>query len=87
VQQAPGIGRIGRMAVSKVLRGTQLGRQVLFSLVDASRARGDREVMLHAQLSAQGFYDRLGFVARGPVFEEAGIGHIEMVLPLASETH
>jgi YbgC/YbaW family acyl-CoA thioester hydrolase len=87
VQQSPGVGRIGRMAVSKVLRGTQLGRQVLFSLVDASRARGDREVMLHAQLSAQGFYDRLGFVARGPVFEEAGIGHIEMVLPLASETH
>ena len=87
VQQAPGIGRIGRMAVSKVLRGTQLGRQVLFSLVDASRARGDREVMLHAQLSAQGFYDRLGFVARGPVFEEAGIGHIDMGLPLASETH
>jgi YbgC/YbaW family acyl-CoA thioester hydrolase len=87
VQQAPSIGRIGRMAVSKVLRGTQLGRQVLFSLVDASRARGDREVMLHAQLSAQGFYDRLGFVARGPAFEEAGIGHIEMVLPLASESH
>jgi predicted GNAT family N-acyltransferase len=87
VQQAEGVGRIGRMAVSKVLRGTQLGRQVLFSLVDASRARGDREVMLHAQLSAQGFYDRLGFVACGPVFEEAGIGHIEMVLPLASETH
>jgi YbgC/YbaW family acyl-CoA thioester hydrolase len=87
VQQSPGVGRIGRMAVSKVLRGTQLGRQVLFSLVDVSRGRGDREVILHAQLSAQGFYDRLGFVARGPVFEEAGIGHIEMVLPLASETH
>ena len=51
-------------------------------LVHAARERGDTEVMLHAQLSAEGFYTRQGFVARGPVFEEAGIQHVEMVLPL-----
>jgi len=42
--------------------------------------------MLHAQTSAEGFYRRLGFAVRGPVFEEAGVQHIEMVLPLVSET-
>ncbi len=82
LQHAPKLGRIGRMAVDRGLRGSRFGRDVLFGLVDAARARGDTEVMLHAQCSAEGFYTRLGFKARGPVFEEAGIQHIEMVLPL-----
>lgn len=82
LQHAPGIGRIGRMAVDRGLRGSHFGKDVLMGLVDAARQRGDTEVVLHAQCSAEGFYTRLGFVARGPVFEEAGIQHIEMVLPL-----
>ncbi|MFZ2306312.1 MAG: YbgC/FadM family acyl-CoA thioesterase [Rhodoferax sp.] len=85
LQHAPGVARIGRMAVNRGLRGSQLGREVLLALIDAARNRGDTEVMLHAQTSAEGFYRRLGFVARGPVFEEAGVQHIEMVLPLGSE--
>jgi YbgC/YbaW family acyl-CoA thioester hydrolase len=86
LQHAPGVGRIGRMAVDRGLRGSQLGRDVLVALIGAARERGDREVMLHAQCSAEGFYVRSGFVARGPVFEEAGIRHIEMVLSLGSES-
>jgi predicted GNAT family N-acyltransferase len=38
--------------------------------------------MLHAQASAVGFYRRLGWQPRGDAFEEAGITHQEMVLPL-----
>ena len=82
VQQAPGVGRIGRMAVDRVLRGSSLGRAMLDTLVSSARSRGDKEVMLHAQRSAEGFYQRLGFVARGAPFEEAGLDHIEMVLAL-----
>ena len=82
VQYAPGVGRIGRMAVERVLRGTDLGRDVLLALVEAARQRGDSEVMLHAQCSAQRFYERQGFKSRGAVFEEAGIAHIEMALEL-----
>lgn len=85
VEHAPGVARIGRMAVSRGLRGMRLGRDVLLALVDAARKRGDRLVMLHAQCSAQAFYTRLGFVACGAVFEEVGIPHIEMQLPLVSE--
>lgn len=79
----PGIAKIGRMAVLRVLRGSHLGRQVLDALVQAARERGDREVVLHAQRSAEGFYRRAGFEARGEPFDEVGIAHIEMVLPLA----
>lgn len=82
LQHAPGVGRIGRMAVNRALRGSRLGHSVLMALVEAARQRGDSEVMLHAQCSAQAFYLRSGFVNRGSVFEEAGIQHIEMVLPL-----
>ncbi len=79
LQHAPGVGRIGRMAVKRQMRGTDLGRRVLHALMEAARARGDTQVLLHAQCSAEGFYSRSGFVPQGAVFEEAGIAHIEMV--------
>jgi len=44
----------------------------------AAKARGDTEVRLHAQTSAQAFYSRAGFTAAGPVFDEVGIEHVEM---------
>ncbi len=78
LEHAPGVARIGRMAVVRTLRGSGVGRAVLDALVEAARERGCREVVLHAQTSAAGFYSRAGFVARGPEFEEAGIAHIEM---------
>ena len=82
LQHGPGQGRIGRMAVCRVLRGADLGRDVLHALMQAARQRGDHEVMLHAQRSAEGFYARLGFSPRGEPFEEAGIPHIEMFTEL-----
>ena len=82
VSDEPGVARIGRMAVHRVLRGGSLGKQVLLALTHAARERGDREVMLHAQRSAVGFYERLGYLKRGDVFIEAGIEHQEMFLPL-----
>lgn len=79
---AQGVGRIGRMAVLSSLRGSGLGQQVLVALVQAARERGDAEVCLHAQTSAQGFYERLGFTPRGAVYAEVGIPHIEMFLDI-----
>ena len=82
VSDAPGVARIGRMAVAREMRGGQLGRQVLDALVQAARDRGDREVVLHAQVHAQNFYARAGFVPEGEVYDEAGIDHITMRLKL-----
>jgi YbgC/YbaW family acyl-CoA thioester hydrolase len=76
---APGQpARIGRMAVSRGLRGANIGRALLEALMAAAARRGDAEVMLHAQVSALGFYRRAGFVPHGERFEEAGIDHQEM---------
>jgi YbgC/YbaW family acyl-CoA thioester hydrolase len=79
LQHAPGVARIGRMAVKRQMRGSDLGRRVLHALMDAAKNRGDTQVILHAQCSAEGFYKRSGFAPHGAVFEEAGIAHIEMV--------
>ncbi|KLR56723.1 YbgC/FadM family acyl-CoA thioesterase [Diaphorobacter sp. J5-51] len=78
LQDAPGQARIGRMAVDRVLRGQRWGRMVLDALVQAARARGDAQVRLHAQCSAEAFYRRAGFEAVGQPYEEAGIAHITM---------
>lgn len=82
LQHAPGIGRIGRMAVKKPMRGGNLGHRVLHALMQAAKSRGDHQVVLHAQCSAEGFYKRSGFVPQGDIFEEAGIAHIDMVRTL-----
>ena len=82
VGRAGGEGRIGRMAVHRGLRGFHIGQVILQTLTNAARQRGDTEVMLHAQRSAEGFYLRQGFVARGAPFDEAGIAHIEMTRKL-----
>jgi YbgC/YbaW family acyl-CoA thioester hydrolase len=77
------VAQIGRIAVNKALRGGSLGRLVVNTLIEKARLRGDREVLLHAQCSAEGFYRRLGFTAHGDIFQDAGIDHIEMRMNLA----
>ena len=78
VRHANTVGKIGRMAVHHALRGSHVGREILQTLMNAARQRGDTEVILHAQRSAEGFYLRQGFSVRGAPFQEAGIAHIEM---------
>jgi YbgC/YbaW family acyl-CoA thioester hydrolase len=77
-----GIGRIGRMAVHAGVRGAGVGAQLLRALVDAGRQQGLAELALHAQTSAEAFYRRAGWLAEGPVFEEAGVPHQTMRLRL-----
>ena len=55
---------------------------MLEALLEAARSRGEREAVLHAQLSAAPFYERAGFMRRGPEFDEAGIAHVEMLRAL-----
>ncbi|MDA8449115.1 YbgC/FadM family acyl-CoA thioesterase [Acidovorax sp. NCPPB 3859] len=82
LQPAPGEARIGRMAVDRAVRGQRWGRAVLDALVDAARARGDRRVTLHAQCTAENFYRRAGFEVEGERYEEAGLPHVNMGIPL-----
>ena len=70
--------KIGRMAVIPRLRTRGIGREILEFLMREARERGYRRAVLHAQLSAEGFYLKNGYLAIGEVFEEAGIPHRKM---------
>ena len=71
-------GHIGRMAVLKEWRGRGIGALMLTRLIERAKARGDREVVLSAQIHAAAFYAAHGFVAHGEEYMEAGIRHQEM---------
>ena len=75
-------GHIGRMAVLPAWRRQGLGSALLRELIDLARHRGMSQVQLHAQCHAEAFYRRLGFVAEGEVFPDAGIDHRSMYLRL-----
>jgi predicted GNAT family N-acyltransferase len=59
-----------------------IGREVMAALHREARERGFAGVTLAAQVHAIGFYEGLGYVARGPVFLDAGIEHRDMDLLL-----
>lgn len=70
--------RIGRMAVLADWRGRGVGDALLRALVEQARQLGWPELSLHAQVSAEGFYARHGFLPCGGRFVEAGIDHQAM---------
>jgi predicted GNAT family N-acyltransferase len=71
-------GHIGRRAVRREARGAGVGSMLLQALMREAQQRGDTAVVLHAQLTALGFYQRHGYAAEGAVFMDAGIEHIAM---------
>lgn len=75
-------GRIGRMAVLADWRGRGIGTSLLQAMIAHARSEGMAELTLHAQVTAIPFYQRLGFEAEGPEFDDAGIPHRAMRLPL-----
>jgi predicted GNAT family N-acyltransferase len=75
-----GNAKIGRMAVLKSYRRRGVGAKLLQRTVATAKKLGARKIYLHAQVAVIGFYEQLGFVCVGPIFDEAGIAHRKMVL-------
>ena len=69
---------IGRMAVRKAARGGGIGSALLRRLIQAAQERGDAGVVLSAQIQAEAFYRRHGFVQEGDEYMDAGIRHVTM---------
>lgn len=71
-------GKVGRLAVTRPMRGRGIGTVLMRRLHELARERGLGAVWCHAQIEAEPFYARLGYVASGPRFDEAGIEHVRM---------
>lgn len=74
----PGVGTLGRLAVNREARGLGVGGALVRALEEGARRLGLSVVELHAQTHAVGFYERLGYVAHGEEFLDAGIPHRAM---------
>jgi ElaA protein len=73
-------GKIGRVCVLAEARGQGLGAALIRAALDEFRRHpGLTQAKLGAQTHALGFYEALGFVAIGPVYDDAGIPHRDMV--------
>jgi len=68
-------GQVGRMAVLAPWRRRGVGAALLRAVLHDAPQHLSGSFWLNAQCSAEGFYDRAGFAAEGPVFEDAGIPH------------
>ena len=70
--------KIGRVAVRRSFRGQGLARQLMTSAMDHARARGRDRFYLTAQSDKLGMYEKLGFSAFGPEFQDGGMPHRAM---------
>jgi len=73
-------GRIGRMAVLKNYRRQGIGRKMIQALMDYGRKNSITDFYVSSQITAIGFYKKMGFEPFGEEFIEAGIMHINMKL-------
>jgi predicted GNAT family N-acyltransferase len=78
VDQGDGSGLLGRMAVLPAGRGQGTGAALIRAAEELAHESGLDRVELHAQTHALGFYERLGYVAHGEEFMDAGIPHLHM---------
>ena len=75
-----GKGKIGRMAVLQNYRRQGIGRKMIQALMNFGRKNAITDFHLSAQITAIGFYRKMGFEPFGEEFLEAGIIHINMKL-------
>jgi len=70
--------KLERFAVYEAHRGQGIGEALVKFLLNTLENREVNETYLNAQIQLKGWYETLGFKARGSLFFEAGIEHIAM---------
>ena len=76
----PKTAKVQRVAVMRIFRRRGLGAELmnLAEIWAKSQNRDPVKVTLEAEISAQHFYEELGYISEGEVFQMAGIDHIKM---------
>lgn len=74
--------KIGRVATLKAHRGKGIASKLVKLLMEYARREGFTEAVLDSQLEAMPLYEKLGFVAEGPIFMDADIPHRRMTRKL-----
>lgn len=73
---------IGRVSVPSAFRGNGYGARIMeFTIQAIGREMGPCPIAISAQAYLQRFYQALGFIPQGGLYQEDGIPHLRMVLP------
>ena len=75
---SPVLLTLRQMAVDPNLRGSGLGRSIVSFAEKLASDRGFSEIEMAARITAEGFYERLGYHRFGDVFVEVTIPHVHM---------
>ena len=81
--QAGDQGKFGRLVVARRARGRGIGAALLAEAERRAQGMGCDRMVLAAQTSAMGLYERAGYTTRGDVYLDAGIEHMTMEKALA----
>ena len=82
VDLGSGLYQIGRMAILAPFRNQGIGLQILEKLAVLAKTQGAKSIVLHSQVVAIPFYEKLGFKPEGPIYDEVGMPHRNMILIL-----
>ena len=70
--------KVERVAILKPYRKDGYGKTMMHAIERFAKDKGYNQLVLNAQVQAQGFYEKLGYIQTGPVFIEENIDHIKM---------
>lgn len=71
--------RITRVATLKNYRGQHLGARVVSSLEKLSRTKKFNKILIHSEVSASTFYQKIGYMIEGDVYIEDGVECVTLV--------
>ncbi len=74
--------RLMQVAVCSSSQGKGVGRALVTYAEERAKSVGFSLVVMHAMLSVVAFYEKLGYVQEGDLFEEQGITFAKMVKKL-----
>ncbi len=70
--------RIKQMVVSKTLQNQGVGKRLFMAFEAFLLNLGFKEFILHARMTAHGFYLNMGYQILGDKFQEVGLDHYKM---------
>ena len=70
--------KLRQMAVAGNWQGKGIGNMLMKAAEQQCLEKGAKKIVLHARITAQTFYEKLGYAVVSGVFTEVGIPHVVM---------
>jgi len=80
-----GVVKLRQIAIARDLQGKGYGCRLMELIGGRFNEEGVREFELHSRVEVAGFYEKMGYVREGELFEEIGIPHVKMRKSIRSD--